>query len=82
MKTCDLPAYVIADLIKTKQVSAVEVLEDTLERIRQVDGRTGQVDAPKAHSEEDLSTVHAFTLVTEEYARKQAENIDQLIKRW
>ncbi len=43
MKTSDLPAYVIADLIKTKQVSAVEVLEDTLERISQVDGRTGQV---------------------------------------
>ena len=80
MKTCDLPAYIVADLIKTKQISAVEVLEDTLERIRQVDGRTGQVDAPEAQSEEDLSTVHAFTLVTEEYARKQAENIDQLIK--
>ncbi len=56
MKTCDLPAYIIADLIKTKQISAVEVLEHTLERIRQVDGRTGQVDAPEAQSEEDLST--------------------------
>jgi len=80
MRTCDLPAYTIADLIKTKQVSAVEVLEDTLERIRLVDGRTGQVDAPPAESKEDLSTVHAFTLVTEDYARKQAQKIDQMIK--
>jgi len=80
MKTCDLPAYVIVDLIKTKQVSAVEVLEDTLERIRRVDGRTGQVDAPEASSEEDLSTVHAFTLVTEDYARQQAEKIDKQVK--
>ena len=69
MKTCDLPAYIVADLIKTKQVSAVEVLEDTLERIRLVDGRTGEVDAPEASSKEDLSTVHAFTLVTEDHAR-------------
>lgn len=80
MKTCDLPAYVIADLIKTKQISALEVLEETLERIRQVDGRPGEVDAPEASSEEDLSTVHAFTLVTEDYARKQAQKIDQMIK--
>ncbi len=49
MKTCDLPAYIVADLINTKQVSAVEVLEDTLERIRLVDGRTGEVDARKPH---------------------------------
>ena len=42
MRPCDLPAHVIADLVKTKQISAVEVLEDTLERVREVDGRPGQ----------------------------------------
>ena len=64
MSTCDLPAYTIADLIKTRQISAVEVLEETLERIRQVDGRPGQVDAPEAETKEDLSTIHAFTTST------------------
>jgi aspartyl-tRNA(Asn)/glutamyl-tRNA(Gln) amidotransferase subunit A len=80
MKTCDLPAYTIADLIRTRQISALEVLEETLERVNQVDGRPGEVDAPEASSEEDLSTVHAFTLVTEDYARRQAQKIDQLIQ--
>ena len=81
MRPCDLPAYTIADLVRTKQLSAVEVLEDALERVREVDGRPGQVDAPEAQSEEDLSTVHAFTKVTEDYARQQAERIDSLIKK-
>ena len=80
MKTCDLPAYIIADLIRTKQITAVEVLGEALERIQQVDGRPGEVDAPEASSETDLSTVHAFTKVTEDYARQQAQKIDQMIQ--
>lgn len=79
-RPCDLPAHVIADLVRTKQISAVEVLEDTLSRIREVDGRPGQVDAPTANTPEDLSTVHAFTLVAEDHARKQAEKVDQMVK--
>ena len=46
MKTCDLPAFTIADLIRTKQISAVEVLQEALERVKRVDGRPGEVDAP------------------------------------
>jgi len=80
MKTYDLPAYTIADLVKTRQISAIEILEQTLERVRSVDGRTGQVDAAQAQSEEDLNTVHAFTLLTEEHARGQAEKVDQMLK--
>jgi len=80
MNLPDLPAYVIADLVRTRQVSAEEVLDKTLERIRQVDGRPGQVDAPEAETKEDLNTIHAFTLVAEDYARKQARRIDQLLK--
>jgi aspartyl-tRNA(Asn)/glutamyl-tRNA(Gln) amidotransferase subunit A len=76
----DLPAYVIADLVRTKQISAEEVLDKTLERVRQVDGRPGQVDASEAETELDLNTVHAFTQVTEDYARDQARQIDQLLK--
>ncbi len=80
MKTCYLPAYAIADLIKTRQISAVEVLEETLERVRDVDGRVGQVDASQAQSKEDLSSVHAFTTLADEHARGQAEKIDQMVK--
>lgn len=76
----DLPAYQIADLVRTRQISAEEVLDKTLDRINKVDGRPGQVDASEAETEEDLNTIHAFTLVTEEYARKQAKRIDKLLK--
>jgi aspartyl-tRNA(Asn)/glutamyl-tRNA(Gln) amidotransferase subunit A len=75
MKTCDLPAYQIASRVRSGQLSALEVLEDTLERIRQVDGRPGQVDAPEAQSAEDLAAIHAFTLVAEDYAREQAVQV-------
>jgi aspartyl-tRNA(Asn)/glutamyl-tRNA(Gln) amidotransferase subunit A len=80
MNIPDLPAFEISDLVRTRQISAEEVLNKTLERIRQVDGRPGQVDAPEAVSKEDFGSIHAFTLVTEEYARKQAQEIDQKIK--
>ena len=82
MKTYDLPAYTIADLVKTRQISAVEVLEQTLERVRSVDGRTGQVDAAQAQSEEDLNTVHAFTLLTEEHAPCLVVRPSQFLPSW
>lgn len=75
---CDLPAYQIADLVRTRQVSAVEVLENTLERVRKVDGRPGSVDHGPI-TEEDQKKVHAFTRVTEELAREQAEQVDSLL---
>ncbi len=75
----DLPAYTIADLVRTRQISAEEVLDKVLERIQQVDGRPGEVDAPEAESQADLNSIHAFTLVTEDYAREQARRIDKLV---
>jgi aspartyl-tRNA(Asn)/glutamyl-tRNA(Gln) amidotransferase subunit A len=80
MNICDLPAYSIADLVRTRQISAIEVLDKTLERVQSVDGRPGKVDAPEAQSEEDLNSFHAFTLVTEEHARMKAKRIDQMVK--
>ena len=40
----DLPAIALAELIKRREVSAVEVLEATLERIQQVDGQPGSLE--------------------------------------
>ncbi len=77
---CDLPAFQIAGLVRTRQVSAVEVLENTLERIRQVDGRPGQVDGDLELTEQDRERVHAMITLAEKYARAQAEQIDQQIQ--
>ena len=76
----DLPAFKIADLVRTKQVSAVEILESTLKRIREVDGRPGSVDHGPI-TDEDRETIHAFTRVTEELAREQAEKVDRMLSR-
>lgn len=78
MALCDLPAYKIADLVRTQQVSAVEVLEDTLERIREVDGRPGSLE-PGPITAEDQKKVHAFIELTRDLARQQAEEIDRRI---
>jgi aspartyl-tRNA(Asn)/glutamyl-tRNA(Gln) amidotransferase subunit A len=80
MKLCDLPAYQIADLVLTKQVSAREILDSCLERITLVDGRPGTLD-PGEITDEDRSRVHSFITVTEEAARDQADRVDRMVAR-
>lgn len=76
MKLCDLPAHELVAIIRSREVSAVEVLESTLERIAIVDGRPGSLDSGEI-SAEDRQKVHAFVTHTEERARKQAQEIDR-----
>ncbi len=78
MNICDLKAYEIAALIKSRELSAVEVLEANLDRISNVDGRSGMLDAGEI-TKEDEATVHAFISVSEERARKQAADVDKRI---
>lgn len=78
MELCDLPAHVVAGRVRGGQVSAVEVLESCLERIRQVDGRPGGLDGGEI-SGEDEHKVHAFIHVAEERARRQAQAVDELV---
>ncbi|MCB2178618.1 aspartyl/glutamyl-tRNA amidotransferase subunit A [bacterium] len=78
MELCDLSAYELAALIRKREVSAVEALESTLKRIRQVEGRNGSLDAG-AITPEDEKKVHAFITETEESARAQAEAVDKKI---
>ena len=80
MEYCDLTAFQIADLVRTGQVSAVEVLENTLQRVHEVDGRSGQLDAGELRPE-DEKKVHAFIHVTEEMAREQARKVDDAVAR-
>ena len=74
----NLKAYEIAAMIRSKELSAVEVLEANLQRISEVDGRPGTIDGGEI-TKEDEAKVHAFINVTEERARKQAQEVDKKI---
>jgi len=80
MELCDLSAYELAALIRKRDVSAVEALDSALNRIRQVDGRPGTVDAGEITAE-DQQTVHAFITLTEDLARTQAEAVDKKLSQ-
>ncbi|MDD5468331.1 MAG: amidase family protein [Anaerolineales bacterium] len=78
MQLCDLPAYQLVEMIKRRQVSAVEVLESTLQRIQAVDGLPGSLAAEGGALETEK--VHAFITLTAERARQQAEQVDEAIR--
>ena len=75
MELCDLSAHELAALIRKGEVSAVEALDSSLQRIEAVDGRPGSVEAYQA-TDEDAQKVHAFITLTEERARQQAQTVD------
>ncbi len=78
MELCDLPAQTIADLVRLKEVSASDVLESALKRIKDVDGRPGSLE-PGSLTPEDEKTLHAFITITEERARAQARQVDRQV---
>jgi Asp-tRNA(Asn)/Glu-tRNA(Gln) amidotransferase A subunit family amidase len=45
MSIMDISAFEIAKKVQTGELSALEVLESALERVRAVDGRPGSLDA-------------------------------------
>jgi aspartyl-tRNA(Asn)/glutamyl-tRNA(Gln) amidotransferase subunit A len=76
MELCDQPAYKLAQLIRSGEVSAEETLESTLARISAVDGRPGTL-TPGDSNPEDASKVHAFINLTPDQARSRAQEIDR-----
>jgi aspartyl-tRNA(Asn)/glutamyl-tRNA(Gln) amidotransferase subunit A len=74
---CDLPAHELAELIRTRKLSAVEALDSALARVRAVDGEPGRLDASNA----DGDKVQAFITLTEDRARSQAKAIDEKISK-
>lgn len=78
MELCDLSAFEIREKILSKEVSAVEVLESSLKRIEQVDGRPGMIDSGPV-TDEDKQHVHSFITLTEISAREQAQKVDKLV---
>ena len=76
MELCDLPAYTLANLIRSREISAADSLESALARISAVDGRPGTLD-PGDMTPEDEEKVHAFISLTPDRARAQAQEIDR-----
>ena len=80
MELSDLSALELTKLLRHKKTSAVEILESTLERIGEVDGRNGAIDAGEM-TPEDKAKVHAFITITDERALAQAKKVDELLSR-
>ena len=80
MELCDLPAYQISQMVHQRAVSAAEVVESTLKRISEVDGRSGSLDSGDIQLE-DLQKVHAFITLNAERARDRAREIDQMLAK-
>ncbi len=76
MQLCDLSALELTKKLRSGEVSAVEILDASLERIHAVDGRSGSLE-PGEITAEDEKTLHAFITPTEDRARQQAEAVDQ-----
>lgn len=76
MNLCDLTAHELSDLLRSRQVSAVEILESTLERIHKVEGRPGALNSGDITAE-DKQRVHSFISFTEDQARRQANEVDR-----
>ncbi|MGH2628489.1 MAG: amidase family protein, partial [Anaerolineales bacterium] len=77
---CDLPAHEIAGRVRRREISAAEVLDSVLERIRRVEGALGSEGPPAPDPAEDRR-VHAFISVTEPEARRQAAQVDSAVGR-
>src|SRR3990172_9598998 len=73
---CDLPGHELADRLRRKEISAVEILEAVRQRIQAVEGRAPSTEPYQAQTE-DLEKVPAFITLTYDRARKQAEAIDR-----
>ncbi len=77
MELCEYTATEQARLVRTKQVSALELTRAALEHIHAVDGRPGTLDGTELP--EDREHIHAFTYLCEDEALRRAEEIDRRI---
>lgn len=79
---CDLPAHEIAGRVRRRDISAREVLDSVLERIRWIEGATGTVGPAAADPDPEAKRrIHAFLSVTETEARRHAAQVDGAIAR-
>jgi len=76
MELYEFSAYEIHHMLLERKVSAVEVATAFLERIAQIDGRPGTLDAGELTAD-DLAKVHSFITLTPERALEQARRVDE-----
>ena len=79
MELCDLSALELTKLLRQKKASAVEILESSLRRIGEVDGRPGSLDYTEL-TDDDKGKVHAFISISDERALAKANEVDRAIK--
>ena len=77
---CDLTAHELVGRVRRGEVKATDVLQATLDRIRQIDGDP-PTSGPYESCEEDAEKVHAFITVTPERAYAQAQAVDQALEQ-
>jgi aspartyl-tRNA(Asn)/glutamyl-tRNA(Gln) amidotransferase subunit A len=77
MELCDLSAFELAQMIKSRKVTAQEVLKSTFGRIEKVEGRTGSLDTPA--NPVDTQFVHSYITLTPERAVQQAREVDRKV---
>jgi aspartyl-tRNA(Asn)/glutamyl-tRNA(Gln) amidotransferase subunit A len=76
MELCDHSAKDLSRLLRGREVSAVEIVRSSLERIEAVDGRPGSLET-QSLTPEDEQKVHAFITVTQQRALDQAQAVDR-----
>ncbi len=79
MTLMDFSAFIVAQKVQNGELTAVEVLEAALERIKAVDGVPGELDYGEL-TEEDRQKVHAFITLTADRAYEQARKVDHQVK--
>ncbi|MGA9190997.1 MAG: amidase family protein [Anaerolineales bacterium] len=75
----DLSAREIARRVREGEVAASEVLDQTLERIHEVEGRAPTTE-PYDQQPRDRERIHAYISLVEARARGQAEAVDQAVR--
>ena len=78
MDLCDRPAHQLVKMLHQKEISAEEILNSALKRVREVDGLPGSISVESTRTTEP-EKVHAFITLTDEQARQQARAVDQKI---
>jgi len=80
MELCDFPAHTLVARLKAREISAVEILASTFQRIDAVDGRAPST-APYTAQADDALKVHAYISLQRERALERARTIDAQLAR-
>ena len=79
MELTSLTAIEQAELIRSRQISAAELLDATLDQVKAVDGCPGSPDNTP-ESAEERTKIHAFVTICEGEARTKAAEVDRKIR--